>query len=272
MSRHKIIALQADSSYIIEGRLCPVRRTPLQPGEYAVVCQQHSGEKEIVSLEGLSSIAGRCPFCDRFVDIPLHDKPPSPIDQLPRQNQGTLSAPSQRGFRVGRLVIPAAIALFLIICLAPLGLFMFYRAMNSSYGDSGNLSNPIQATWGTIRPTSHSGTPPARTPAPTSTQQLPTASGQTTTDSCPGAPTQRVRVGDKARVCTQYDRLIVRSQPGRGGREITRLEPGAYVEIIEGPICANRYSWWRIRSDSGTLGWVAEGGDNVDPYFICPTR
>ena len=88
--------------------------------------------------------------------------------------------------------------------------------------------------------------------------------------SCPGAPPQRVRVGENARVCTAYDQVMVRAQPQRSSAVLTRLEPGRYVSVINGPVCANAFSWWLIRTDSGAVGWVAEGGDEIDPYFLCP--
>jgi len=88
----------------------------------------------------------------------------------------------------------------------------------------------------------------------------------------PSASPQRVYVGDRARVCTAYERLTVRAGPGRSSSEITRLEPGAYVTVVDGPAYADGWSWWKVRTDSGKVGWVAEGGDNVDPYFICPAR
>jgi len=87
---------------------------------------------------------------------------------------------------------------------------------------------------------------------------------------CPGAPTQRVRVGDRARVCTAYDRLVVRVQPERSSAQVTQLEPGTTITVVGGPSCANGWSWWQVRTDSGTVGWVAEGGDAVDPHFVCP--
>jgi serine/threonine protein kinase len=90
--------------------------------------------------------------------------------------------------------------------------------------------------------------------------------------SCPSAPSQRIRVGDRARVCTAYHRLALRAQPQRDGSEITRLEPGTYVTVVDGPAYANGWSWWKVRIDSGTVGWVAEGGDDIDPCFICPER
>jgi len=87
-----------------------------------------------------------------------------------------------------------------------------------------------------------------------------------------GTPSQRIRVGDRARVCTAYHRLAVRAGPRRSSSEIARLEPGAYVTVVDGPAYADGWSWWKVRIDSGEVGWVAEGGDEVDPYFICPER
>lgn len=88
--------------------------------------------------------------------------------------------------------------------------------------------------------------------------------------SCPGAPEQRLRAGDSAYVCTQKDRLIMRDLPGNGS-EIMRLETGTRFSVIGGPNCTDGMSWWRIEY-SGMTGWVSEGGDSVDPYFICPLK
>lgn len=143
-----------------------------------------------------------------------------------------------------------------------------------------------QATGGTGVPTAASNTsltstPLAQTPSRGPTQTSITASPAPTAaptatekrlSTCPGAPPQRVHVEGKAWVCTAYERLVVRQQPGLGNREVTRLEPGTYVTVIDGPECENSWSWWRIRTDSGVMGWVSEGGDDIDPYFICPAE
>lgn len=89
-------------------------------------------------------------------------------------------------------------------------------------------------------------------------------------ESCPNAPPQRVEVGGEAYVCTQNDRLIVREKPSQSAAEITRIYPGTTMTIVKGPTCANNWSWWRIKTSDGIVGWAAEGGDNIDPYFICP--
>lgn len=96
------------------------------------------------------------------------------------------------------------------------------------------------------------------------------SSSNSTVTSCPGAPAQRVQVGGKAYVCTQNDRLIVRKNPNRSASEIIRIYPGTVMTIVKGPVCADDWSWWRIKTDDGIVGWVSEGGDNVDSYFICP--
>lgn len=88
---------------------------------------------------------------------------------------------------------------------------------------------------------------------------------------CSGAPPQRVEIGDRAYVCTQEDRLIVRAQPSMSGEILLRLETGTYFEVVGGPSCSQNMSWWNIEVD-GMTGWVSEGGDNVDPYFICPAQ
>ena len=89
---------------------------------------------------------------------------------------------------------------------------------------------------------------------------------------CPGAPPQHVQVGDKAVVCTKSDLLRVRREPRLSSSTTARLSPGTYVTILDGPSCANSHSWWKIQTTSGIVGWVAEGGDDIDPYFICPAR
>ena len=88
--------------------------------------------------------------------------------------------------------------------------------------------------------------------------------------SCPGAPSQRLKVGWSAFVCTKVDRVKVRQQPKRSAPEIIRLEPGTRFWVIDGPACSDNWSWWEVEWQDGQTGWVAEGGDNTDPYFICP--
>ena len=88
--------------------------------------------------------------------------------------------------------------------------------------------------------------------------------------SCPGAPPQRLKSGFDGKVCTKVDRVKVRQGPSRSSPEIIRLEPGVRFTVTDGPACADNWSWYKISFKGGKTGWIAEGGDSTDPYFICP--
>jgi hypothetical protein len=110
---------------------------------------------------------------------------------------------------------------------------------------------------------------PAVTSKPVSTR----IAGPTAAPGCPGAPPQRVQVGGRAKVCTRRDRLILRENPGFSSEELDRLDPGSVLKIINGPECKDGKSWWKVEPDFGwTAGWVCEGGDQLDPYYICPVQ
>jgi len=50
------------------------------------------------------------------------------------------------------------------------------------------------------------------------------------------------------------------------------LIPGAVVTITGAAVCDEDPGWWYwpVRTRSGYTGWMAEGGDEKDPYFLCP--
>ena len=89
-------------------------------------------------------------------------------------------------------------------------------------------------------------------------------------NTCPGAPPQRMIVNQRGYVCTKGDNVRLRNAPNRSGAAIDSLPVGTQFTVLDGPTCADNWSWWQIRTDYGVTGWIAEGGDNVDPYFICP--
>ncbi|GEM_PF-1876101 len=92
----------------------------------------------------------------------------------------------------------------------------------------------------------------------------------TAINSCPGAPPQRMVVGKRGIVCTKMDDVWLRLRPNRSAAALTDLGPGTVFTIVGGPSCANGWSWWQIETSAGELGWISEGGDAIDPYFICP--
>jgi hypothetical protein len=93
----------------------------------------------------------------------------------------------------------------------------------------------------------------------------------TPSPSCPGAPPQRLTVGGRGEVCTRTDNVRLRAEAGRDATVVASLPPGTEFTVLGGPQCAgSNWSWWEIRTDDGLTGWVAEGGDATDRYFLCP--
>ena len=93
----------------------------------------------------------------------------------------------------------------------------------------------------------------------------------TPSPSCPGAPPQRLVVGGRGRVCTRTDSVRLRLEAGRDSAIVASLPPGTEFTVTGGPQCAgSNWSWWQIRTEDGLTGWIAEGGDATDRYFLCP--
>ena len=109
--------------------------------------------------------------------------------------------------------------------------------------------------------------------------------------SCPNAAPQRVSNGDTVIVCTKRDRLIVFTEPNtpeHNKDEIFRVYPGSQLLIVGGPACSDDSTWWQVLIRANTkaafgqtelsdffytthdaIGWVREGSDDKDPYYIC---
>ncbi len=87
---------------------------------------------------------------------------------------------------------------------------------------------------------------------------------------CAEAPPSWLAVGVRGEVCTREDRVRVRSKPGRRAGRIAWAYPGDRFVVIDGPECGDGWVWWQVRLDDGTIGWMAEGGDERDPKFLCP--
>lgn len=84
---------------------------------------------------------------------------------------------------------------------------------------------------------------------------------------CPGAPQPRLTVGGQGRVLPG-DANNLRDQPARAGNRIGAIPGGEAFMVLEGPVCADGFNWWRV--DYGGLnGWTVEGlGADyfVEPY------
>ena len=108
---------------------------------------------------------------------------------------------------------------------------------------------PAHAPRATTRPRA------TRTPRPTPTPRR-----------CYLAP--RLSVGGTARNARRSAKNM-RSRPGLNASIAGRLQPGAVADVIDGPVQADQFYWWKLRRGS-TVGWTAEGG-NCD-YWLEPVR
>ncbi|MDE2638765.1 MAG: SH3 domain-containing protein, partial [Chloroflexota bacterium] len=54
--------------------------------------------------------------------------------------------------------------------------------------------------------------------------------------------------------------INIRAQATTSGRKITELASGAVVDVLDGPVNANGYYWFKIRHGN-TTGWAAESGN-----------
>ena len=63
----------------------------------------------------------------------------------------------------------------------------------------------------------------------------------------------------------------VRSGPGTGEKIIFQIFPGAILDLLEGPVCANGLVFWKVANTAipGGMGWTAEGDGSaywLEPY------
>ena len=70
------------------------------------------------------------------------------------------------------------------------------------------------------------------------------------------------RVGDIYIITEEGENLNLRQGPSTSETIIAKLQPGEYVEIIDGPVSGEDFTWWRLSilvgPDAGTEGWAVE--------------
>jgi len=89
---------------------------------------------------------------------------------------------------------------------------------------------------------------------------------------CPNSPPPRLRVGQYAYVSLSPPLPNrVRSSPSKQGRVVGWAQPGRVLEILEGPVCGDGWTWWRVRLVNSSLtGWTAEGDGGS--YWLVPCK
>ena len=117
--------------------------------------------------------------------------------------------------------------------------------------------------------------PATSTPAPTDTQEPPTVTPTfdplTAEIYYPleGCVASRLHVGDRAMVS-----LVGGPNGIRYGRDLSEdtviayAQPGAILEIVNGPWCSRGWLVWFVRTADGTEGFTPEGDGNA--YWLLP--
>ncbi len=87
---------------------------------------------------------------------------------------------------------------------------------------------------------------------------------------CSGAPESRMADGMQGRVTYRDNTaLILRSQPQISkSTYIKDLREGTRFTVLDGPVCADGYTWWQIKTREGAAGWSAEGSRKE--YYMEP--
>lgn len=70
-------------------------------------------------------------------------------------------------------------------------------------------------------------------------------------------PGTALQPGQPARV-TAPAGLNMRTEPRSGTTLVLQLATGQRVTVVEGPVSADNFTWWRVDDGRGNVGWVAE--------------
>lgn len=98
--------------------------------------------------------------------------------------------------------------------------------------------------------------------------EFPSAVGSTSI--CESAPPTYLILHERGQVTNEDPQpLNIRNEPGLDGRIVAVLRSLDIFFVIDGPRCADDYTWFKVRVDD-VEGWVAEGEPGlyyVEPYL-----
>jgi hypothetical protein len=69
-------------------------------------------------------------------------------------------------------------------------------------------------------------------------------------------PAAGIAIGGRVRVNTSGSTLRSRDVPGLSGTIVTNFEPGVLLQVLDGPVDADGYTWWKVSNGVDT-GWSA---------------
>lgn len=89
---------------------------------------------------------------------------------------------------------------------------------------------------------------------------------------CTGLKPTRLWIGATAYVEPMpKDRNILFSKPTSDAKELGRMDPGSFMQVLDGPRCVYAGLWWYVYSEQLEIrGWTRETGSVGTYYFIAP--
>lgn len=81
---------------------------------------------------------------------------------------------------------------------------------------------------------------------------------------CPGTPAIALQVGRQGRVTPGLANKV-RNSPSLSAGQIGKIDEGEVFSVIDGPQCADGFTWWKVSYD-GLEGWTASG-TGADPWI-----
>ena len=103
--------------------------------------------------------------------------------------------------------------------------------------------------------------PPSPSPSPTPIPPTPTPVPPPTATPTPRPTPEALESGVRVRVTIGEGlTLNLRQEPtlGEAGVVLAELPPGTEADVLEGPVEANGFRWWKLRTDDGLVGWAVE--------------
>ena len=81
----------------------------------------------------------------------------------------------------------------------------------------------------------------------------------------------RFEFGGIYQITTTGNDLNLRASPSLGGAVMKKLQTGDTITILEGPVQADGYSWWRMRTADGIEGWAVDVAGWYAPVDVTAT-
>ena len=102
-----------------------------------------------------------------------------------------------------------------------------------------------------------------QTPTPPDAPAETPTEAPTATFTVTPVPGTALSVGQPARVAAP-DWLNMRDQPTSAGQLLLLLPGNQRVTVLEGPVEAEGFRWWRVDDGGGNVGWVAESDGETE--------